>query len=62
MVPLRDIEDTDEVLGIVADTFVNRHALIWYGRNINANMNFTIERTTHYEGLPNPHQAGFAQY
>lgn len=62
LVPLRNITDADSVLGIVADTFINRHSLIWYARNVNSNMSFTIERTTHYEGIPDPHQAGFAQY
>jgi len=62
MVAIRDIDDDAQVIGICADSFMNRHSLLWYARNINTNMNFTIERTTHYEGIPDPHQSGFAQY
>jgi hypothetical protein len=62
LVPFRELTASNAVAGIAVESLTQRHSCLWYGRNINSNMNFTIEKTTHYEGIPDPNKAGFAQY
>jgi len=61
---LRSVEECQRhnlnVVGVLADSFAERHTCLWYARDVAANMNFSLERVVHYEGIPDVHKKGFA--